>query len=174
MTRRATPSCIFFLFPLAAAACFVGAASAAPLFGSDTPWKEGDVPPPPAFSLDHLIDIPGRPSSSLKTGIDPATLSIGADGVVRYVVAARNDTAANIFYEGIRCSSAEYRAYARHSQDGGWHVQPDSSWQPLSSNLVPPHAATLARGGVCAGASANTSPAQIARDLRNPVVYGSP
>lgn len=173
MTRRA-PSSKLLLLPLMAAACLAGPAPAAPLLGGDTPWSEGDVPAPPAFSLDHLIEVPGSAASSLKTGIDPATLSIGADGVVRYVVAARSESAANILYEGIRCSSAEYRVYARYFEPGGWRPQPESSWQPLSSNLVPRHADRLAREGVCTGASANTSPAQIVRDLRSSPVYGSP
>ncbi|WP_325343119.1 CNP1-like family protein [Xylophilus sp.] len=136
-------------------------------------WKEGDVPTPPAFSLDRLIEVETSAASSLRSGIDPSTISIGADGVVRYVAVARNDTATNISYEGIRCNAAEHRVYARYYEGEGWKPA-DGEWHALVSNRAAPHARALARGGICVGAAPNTSPAQIARDLRNPPLYQTP
>jgi len=50
-------------------------------------WKETEAPPPPPLRTTGLIpiDVAG---SSLRFGVDPASISVGADRVVRYVVVA--------------------------------------------------------------------------------------
>jgi hypothetical protein len=83
----------------------------------DSPdWRESEVPPPPAFDVKRLIRVPGPDGSSLKYGIDPATLSVTPEGVVRYVIVASSaDGGQNVMYEGIRCSAGQHRVYARHN-----------------------------------------------------------
>ena len=71
------------------AATFLAAALSAhaQLVPPDPQWQEADVPAPAAVKLTGLIalDIPG---STLRFGVDPASVSVGGDGVVRYVVVA--------------------------------------------------------------------------------------
>ena len=99
---------------------FAGSASAQ-LFSTDPLWTESEVPAPPAFSKDKLIPINMPGYVSVRLGIDPGTLAMTPDGVVRYVVVAINESGSmNAMYEGIRCASAEVTTYARFSSNGPW------------------------------------------------------
>ncbi|MBI2750664.1 MAG: hypothetical protein HYX43_15430 [Burkholderiales bacterium] len=81
---------------------------------SDAPeWVEEAPPPPPAYSADRLIPIELPPYVTLKVGIDPNTLVVGNDGVVRYVVVMRNASGSvNAAFEGILCTNGEVKTYA--------------------------------------------------------------
>ncbi len=136
----------------------------------DPDWKENQVPTPPAFSADRLIDIDVAKFSNLRFGIDPNTISLTPDGVVRYVVVANSSTGArNALYEGIRCVTGEVKVYARHTgQD--WNLTTDPTWRALQDPGQPSrHSLSLARNGLCLGASPNGSVQQMVRDLRSPV-----
>lgn len=143
-------------------------ASAQVLF-TDPDWKETEAPPAPAFNKEQLlpIDMPGY--VSLRFGIDPATLVITPDGIVRYVVVASNDTGSlNAMYEGIQCATWKVKTYARFSASGQWLTVKDPRWQALSDNLPSKHAIALARQGVCEnGSIAASSVANIVKSLKN-------
>lgn len=132
-------------------------------------WKEVDVPPPPAFSNDRLIPVDMPAFVTLKFGVDPATLTVTSDGVVRYVMVAANASgASNAMYEGIRCSTGEFKTYARFSAAGQWSLVNDPQWRPLRDNNTSKHALALARQGACEGRSAAANnPAQIIAMLKN-------
>ncbi len=148
---------------LALTACGVSAQLAA-----DHPdWKEGQVPPPPAFSPNKLIAFDAAASSALSFGIDPATLAIGKEGVVRYVVVASSRSGAmNAMYEGIRCATGEVKVYARFNADSGWHAVSDPDWKSLYAPSPSRHSLGIARAGVCKGNAPNQSVEHILRDLR--------
>ena len=136
----------------------------------DPDWKENEAPPPPAFHPDRLIPIDMPRYVSLRFGIDPATLVITPDGIVRYVVVATNTSGSvSAMYEGIRCSSGEVKTYARFSPSGRWSAVKDPQWQALNDNLPSRHAPALARQGVCDGrAMPASSVAEIVRALKSP------
>jgi hypothetical protein len=147
------------------------AASAAhgQLMPVDPEWREAQIPPPPAFKSDGLIplDIPG---SALKFGVDPASVSIGEDRVVRYVVVASSNTGAmNAMYEGIRCNTGEYKVYARYNPGSGWSPTQDFAWRPVHAQPASRHTLLVARTGACLGRGANRSASQVVHDLRSPV-----
>ncbi|MHB8949616.1 MAG: CNP1-like family protein [Rhodoferax sp.] len=137
---------------------------------SDPDWKESEAPPPPAFHADRLIPIDMPSYVSLRFGVDPATLVITPDGIVRYVMVTRNATGAiSAMYEGIRCARGEVKTYARYSSSGQWSAVKDPLWQRLNDNLPSRHALALARQGVCEGrAMSASSVADIVRALRSP------
>ena len=137
----------------------------AQLFG-DSQWQEAPVPAPPAFSLDRLLQFEVNPNSSLVYAIDPQTLSISpADRVVRYVLVATSPSGVrNVFYEGIRCSAAQVKTYARHA-DGRWIVAADPPWQDMA-NRPSRHALQLARQGACDNSGTPSSVGDIVRALR--------
>lgn len=137
---------------------------------ADPEWKEVDVPPPPIISQEQLIPIEMPIFLSLKFGVDPATLTVTKDGVVRYVIVAKSDSGAtSAMYEGIRCSTGEFRTYARQNSGGQWSNVRDAQWRPLNDNNTSRHARALAHQGVCEGRSvAATNPAKIIAALRNP------
>lgn len=126
----------------------------------DTPeseWQETQVPAPPAFNTDRLVALEMPPYVSMRFGIDPATLTITRDGVVRYVVVATNSTGSySAMYEGIRCATGEVKVYARSSAAGSWNTVKDPQWQALNST-VSKHAMILAKEAACADGTSSTA-----------------
>jgi len=140
----------------------------AQLAPEDPDWKESEAPPPPAFSIDKLLPLAMPPYVSLTFGIDPATLTIAADGIVRYVVVARNAGGSiNAMYEGIRCSTGEVKTYARAGNSGVWSVVTEPQWRGLTDNLPSKHAWVFARQAACDGrAAAASTTADIVKALK--------
>lgn len=114
-------------------------------------WVELPVPPPPAsYSTDHLIPLEMPSYVSVKVGIDPQSIVVGADGIVRYVVVMRNAAGSlNVAYEGIRCASDEVKTYARVSSSGAWAPVNGVEWKAVNSNMPSRHAWAFARQGGC-------------------------
>lgn len=110
------------------------------------------------------------PHVTLKFGVDPATLSITKDGVVRYVMVATSSGGnVNAMYEGIRCLTGEVKVYARYTSSGQWKTVDNPQWAPLNGNQPSKHALALARQGACEGRSATAaSPTAIVQRLKNP------
>jgi hypothetical protein len=132
----------------------------------DSNWQEAAVPPPPAFSLDRLLRFEVDPNSSFVYAIDPQTVSVSPeDRVVRYVMVATSPSGVrNVFYEGIRCQTAQVKTYARHAE-GRWVVAAGPQWQEMV--LRPSrHALALARQGACENAAPPASAAEVLRNLR--------
>lgn len=119
-------------------------------FEPPPPWQEQAQRPPANFDLDNLIpvDNPSR-SSRLSYGIAPATVTVGPDNVVRYVVIAQSPSGAmNVLYEGVRCDTREVKVYASWRKDSGWRTLDDAQWAAVryaSSR----YAQALANDGFC-------------------------
>lgn len=137
-------------------------------FNSDAmDWKEGEVPPPPAFDVGKLLVFDVSTGSSLVYGVDPATLRIGNDGIVRYVMVATSRTGArNVMYEGIRCSSGEFKTYARYSAEGVWRPVDKPEWRSMFGNMPSRHAVQLARTAACSNSAPTSSVEEIVRRLK--------
>ncbi|MCZ2499070.1 hypothetical protein GN316_20125 [Xylophilus sp. Kf1] len=132
-------------------------------------YPEIATPPPPAFSIDKTIDVALRPGGNVRLGIDPATVTVESDGVVRYVSVARSTSgdAITAIYEGVRCTTAEVKIYARHFADGGWRPVADPQWQSLYDPGPQRTSLPIAKSGICQDASAGGSARQIVQNLRN-------
>lgn len=131
-------------------------------------WKETEVPAPPAFQKNGLLRIDMPPYVTLTVGVDPATLSLSADGVVRYVVVAVNASGSvTALYEGIRCATDQVKSYARASEDGRWVMTKAPTWRGLSDNLPSKHALAFARQAACESRSIPVnSVADIIKNLK--------
>ena len=113
-------------------------------------WVEEEAPPPPAYSRTNLIPITMPPYVSTQIGVDPATVSTGADGVVRYVVVMTNATGtSNASFEGIRCITVEVKTYARMGSSGQWSMVSNPQWKAVNDNMPSRHAHAIARQGAC-------------------------
>ena len=56
---------------------------------------------------------------TIKFGIDPDSLTISKDGIVRYVVVAAAESGSRTaMFEGIWCRTGEVKVYARSGSDG--------------------------------------------------------
>jgi hypothetical protein len=148
----------------------LGTAAFGQLADPDPDWKESEAPAPPTFKTDRLIALEMPRYLSTKFGVDPQTLRITSDGLVRYVVVATSPNGNSLaMYEALRCLTGEVKTYARLGSNGAWNAVQDPQWRALSSNQSSVHALALARQGVCDGrAAASASAAEIIRKLNAP------
>jgi hypothetical protein len=143
-------------------------AAQAQLVDTDPDWKESEVPPPPALRIEGLIPLE-IPRSSLRYGVDPQSIALGSDRIVRYVVVATGSGGAvNGLYEGLRCRTGEVKVYARYLPGAGWSRVQDAEWRPIRQPQSR-HSLAIARNGACIGEGPNRSASQIVQDLRSPV-----
>jgi len=149
---------------LAVASC----AAQAQLVPIDPDWKEVEAPPPPPVRTSGLVPLE-IPRTTLHFGVDPASVSLEQDNVVRYVVVATSESGSvNALYEGIRCATGDFKVYARQNGGSGWTVARDTPWRSLSESASR-HTILIARTGACIGQAPNRSASQIVRDLKAPV-----
>lgn len=129
-------------------------------------FEESEVNLPTTLRTRDLVAIP-LPGSELRMGIDPESLSNGADGVVRYVVVAASASGTiNAIYEGVRCNTGEVKVYARHYPDSGWKATASPAWQKIGAGAAQRHTLEIVRNGLCTSDGRPRTPAEILRDLR--------
>lgn len=96
-------------------------------------WQEVQAELPPAPNERDLVVFPVSGASHYRFSIDTYSLSIGSDGVFRYVLVATSDQGArNVTYEGIRCESMERKLYAIGQPNGSWVRSRDAVWVPIA------------------------------------------
>ncbi len=135
---------------------------------TDPVGKASEAPTPPAFNRARVIPIEMPRYVSLRFGVDPATLSITPDGIVRYVMVATSAAGTvSAMYEGIRCATGEVKTYSRYNAQGPWSPVENPQWQDLSGNLPSRHALALARQGACEGSMPASSTNAIVNTLKN-------
>lgn len=155
---------------LFAAILYPVSAQAGLLSDPDPNWHEGDyvLPAPPAEgSLRQFFVSAASPNRFL---IDETSLSVGEDGIVRYVLVVRTPGGAeNVSFEGIRCTTGERRIYAMGRPDGEWVAARRSEWEPISNNAYNRPRAALAFDYFCDGPAPPRSRDQALRQLRDGV-----
>jgi hypothetical protein len=130
----------------------------------ESDWKESEVPPPPALRTSGLVAVEVSASAELRYGVDPESIAVGKDRVVRYVIVASSRSGAiNALYEGLRCDRGEYRVYARSSGQG-WRPA-ETEWKSIFEGAEARQALAIAKGGACVGRTPNGGAERIARDL---------
>ncbi|MDB5885618.1 MAG: hypothetical protein JWR74_1789 [Polaromonas sp.] len=132
-------------------------------------WKESEVPPPPAFDVGKLVTFDVSPNSPMVYGVDPASISIThTDSLVRYVMVATSPSGVrNIMYEAIRCSTGEFKTYARYAPEGRWNMAGNPEWRSMFGNLPSRHALRFAQAGACDNAAVPTSVKDMVSRLKN-------
>ena len=145
----------------------------AQVYASDAEWKESEAPPPPAFDVNKLLIFEVPSSLSLVYGVDPSTVSISkSDSLVRYVVVATSASGVrNVMYEALRCSTGEFKTYARYSSSGNWSPVSNPQWRSVFDNMPSRHALRLARAGACDAAAPVGSVQELVAKLKNPARF---
>jgi hypothetical protein len=114
-------------------------------------WKELESPLPAFPSPEKLLRFPVTPSN-FEFFIDPGSLSVGSDGVVRFTLLARSASGAeNVTFEGMRCFTGERRVYAYGQSDKSWAKARSGAWTPIGSSNRAPHFSTLWNDYFCPG-----------------------
>jgi len=84
-----------------------------------------------------------------KFAVDTDSISIGKDGVTRFIVVMTNPSGEQqAQYEGIRCDSFQWRLYG-NLENGVWKENPLSTWREIQSRMANRYQAALARGAFC-------------------------
>jgi hypothetical protein len=92
-------------------------------------WQEVEVQLPAAPKQETLLPFYVSAATENRFFIDGATLSVGTDGVVRYVLLVLTPQGVrNVTYEGMRCETRERRIYASGRQDGSWSKARKNEW----------------------------------------------
>ena len=99
----------------------------------DEKWEEGKFAIPSLPNDDNLIHIAiDTNKTRFQHFIDKESLAIGEDRVIRYsIVLKSTNGVSNVFYEGIRCATAEYRTYATASGNK-FHPMKQSKWKHIN------------------------------------------
>lgn len=144
------------------------AALASFLVEPDPHWEEDEVTMPPPPEEKSLREFFVTSASSNVFMVDEASLDVGGDGVVRYVLVVRTSGGAeNVTYEGIRCNTGERRIYAHGRPDGEWAPARRSEWEPLRHGSYNMPQSILAAQHFCDGPAPPRSRAAALRGLRS-------
>ena len=147
--RRRLAALVAMLF----ASCLSHAASLDGEEGEDPEnpqWTELSVALP-AFPEDkNLLEFDVGPTNRNHFFIDPTTLAVGNDGVVRFTLVVKTPGGArNVSFEGMRCETREARIIATGRADGSWHLLPRPVWKPIENHLINQYQAVLSRQYFC-------------------------
>ena len=140
-------------------------------------WQEIAVQLPvlPAPDKRTLLPFEVSATATQSFAIMPETLSLGADGVIRYVLVARSESGAeNISYEGLRCASLEKKSYAFGHKDGTWSRSRHDGWEVVNGNGANRQHAALAESYFCDGKIVAGNAATIVQRLKNNKPMGQP
>lgn len=132
-------------------------------------WKE-EVPELPTYpEKDRLLEVPAsQPGDDFRVFIDPDSLSVGGDQVVRYsLVIVSSSGVGNISYEGLHCGKREYRRYAYGSGDA-WFPIEASPWQRVRDAGMDHYRHMLYWDYLCNPSRTNLDATAILRMIRNP------
>jgi hypothetical protein len=132
-------------------------------------WKE-EVPELPAYPEDdRLLELPASlPGYDFHVFIDPDSLYVGGDRVVRYTLVILSSSGVrNISYEGLHCGKREYRRYAYGSGDAWFPIQA-SPWQRVRDSGMDHYRHVLYWDYLCNPSRTNLDATAMLRSIRNP------
>lgn len=98
-------------------------------------WREIAAQLPPLPKDANLLLFETSRSSGHRFFIDAPSVSVGADGVVRYTLVVKTSGGAvNVSYEGIRCDMQQQKFYAIGHADGTWSKARDPRWKRIDTH----------------------------------------
>ncbi len=100
-------------------------------------WEEQNTEIPSFPEDENLVEFQvTRPNAAFSYFIDANSLSYTKeDGIVRYTVVIKSKTGAkNVAFEGMRCSTKEYKTYAFGNGKGTFVKPRKFEWKPLNNN----------------------------------------
>lgn len=141
-----------------------------PSLFEDKPFKEGETALPALPRDEDLIPFSVN-DSAFRFAVDPKSISVGGDNVVRYTVVITSDGGGrNVSYEGMRCDAFERRIYATLPKGASAWVpnmgEDRDLWQRMQTRARNPYAATLAKDYFCDGRTVAGKPEKLIRDLK--------
>ena len=117
--------------------------------------------------LEVIVDLPG---SKFRYFIDTKSLGYSkADGIVRYTLVIRSKTGANnVAFEGMRCTTKEYKIYAFGDGKGTFRAMREPQWKPIVDTLYTRYRKDLWEFYLCAHKMLDRTPEKMI----NAIKYG--
>lgn len=129
-----------------------------PNYVEPEPQQELKEVEPPSFPKpENLREFYVGPVTTNNYFIDASTLSVGSDGIVRYVLVVRTSGGAtNVSFEGINCKELAWKHYATGRSDGTWGKSraARSEWRSFENHAVNRYHAALSRDYFCPAGTA--------------------
>lgn len=115
-------------------------------------WQEAAWQLPEAPQAKALLPFYVSATTNNKFFIDSASLSVEADGVVRYtLLVLAPEGGRNVSFEGVRCETSERRIYASGRLDGSWSKARGDQWLRIRDAGSNRYHAALFHGYFCPG-----------------------
>lgn len=122
-------------------------------------WEElqAQLPAYPDLAQAIAFEVPSaRPTQFF---IDPKSIAIGADGVVRYSLIAQSSSGSlSVSFEGIRCETREKKLYAFGRKAGDWSRNKFAKWEEIPGRARDPQHNFLYDDFFCPDASIVDTP----------------
>jgi hypothetical protein len=135
-------------------------------------WVEREAKFPPFPKTENLIAFDVSGASSNRFYIDPQSITVGSDGVVRYTIVIKGSGGGeNVSYEGIRCETREQKAYAFGRRDGTWSNARSSEWRYIEYKDINRQHGVLFADYLCVN---RRRPVKSPADAINRFKYGAP
>lgn len=113
-------------------------------------WAEDEVVLPAFPQEGNLLPFYVGEMTSHRFFIDGPSLSVGKDGVVRYVLVVRTGGGAtNVSFEGIHCERREFKIFASGRSDGTWANVRKGEWRRIENKPVNRYHVALWRDFLC-------------------------
>ena len=136
-------------------------------------WKELAAQLPRSPIGKELVHLNMGAAGRHRFYVDPPSLSVGQDGVVRYTAVVKAEGGAlNVTFEGIRCETRELKIYAIGRNDGTWMRARNPKWDRIQRHTKPYHF-TLYREYLCPSHTQPTPPKQALDAMRRGVGLAS-
>lgn len=133
------------------------------------PWTELQAQIPRYPGEAGLLRFEAGAANSHRFFIEPASVSLGEDGVVRYTLVVKTaGGATNVTFEGIRCETREQKTYALGQGDGGWIRARDPQWRRIEYREYNRHHGVLYADFLCRGKLLPASVQDVVRLLKHP------
>lgn len=133
----------------------------------EKPWVEAQAVMPAFPKPADLVEFYVGPMETNHFLVDAASISVGTDGVVRYVLVVKTPGGAtNVSFEGIRCDTRELKLYATGRSDGTWNKVVAARWRLIENKKINQHHAVLNRDFLCRAGLAPSSVAEVRGALR--------
>jgi hypothetical protein len=134
------------------------------------PWKEIEAQLPAYPKTENLVAIDAGGAALHKFFIDAPSISVGEDGVVRYVLVVRTaGGATNVTFEGMRCDMRHLKIYALGHANGNWSRARNPEWRRIEVQEVNRHHNVLYADVFCQ----RRQPVKSAREALDAIRYGT-
>jgi len=131
-------------------------------------WEEIETQLPAFPQAENLIPFFVSAATDNKFMVDANSISVAADGVVRYTLLIVSSSGAqNVSYEGVRCASGERRLYAFGRSDKTWSKARANQWLRIQDSTLNRHHAALYAEYFCPNGAIVRDPDEARMALRS-------